>query len=95
MVIGVWTLGSPFFSAADESEAELRETGRLLAIFLDSGRVAIGRNQALLNDPSKGDKGFTPEVFAAQAMAVFKERTGHDLADLAHVERPRYGQTIA
>ena len=88
MVVGVCTWGAPCFSAADESEAELRETGRLLAILLDSGRVAIGRNQALLNDPSKGDKGFTPEVFAAQAMAVFKERTGHDLADLAHANVP-------
>ena len=88
IVGGVCTLGLPFFSAADEIEAELRETGRLLAILLDSGRVAIGRNQALLNDPSKGDKGFTPEVFAAQAMAVFKERTGHDLADLAHANVP-------
>jgi general secretion pathway protein A len=75
-------------SGADESDAELRETGRLLAILLDSGRVTIGRNQALLNDPSKGDKGFTAEVFAAQAIAVFKERTGHDLADLSHANVP-------
>jgi len=57
MVVGVWTLASPFFSAADETEAELRETGRLLAILLDSGRVTIGRNQALLNDPTRGEKG--------------------------------------
>ena len=95
MAIGVCMLGSPCFSAAEEIDAELRETGRLLAILLDSGRVAIGRNQSLLNDPSKGDKGFTPEVFASQAMAVFKERTGHDLADLAHANVPRCGQTIA
>ncbi len=88
IVVGVWTLGAPFFSVADEIEAELRETGRLLAILLDSGRVAIGRNQTLLNDPSKGDKGFTPEVFAAQAVAVFNERTGHDLSDLAHANVP-------
>ena len=88
MVVGVWTLASPFFSAADETEAELRETGRLLAIVLDSGRVTIGRNQALLNDPTRGEKGFTPEVFAAQTMAVFKERTGYDLTDLAHANVP-------
>ena len=88
LIVALCTFGSPFFSIADELEAELHETGRLLAILLDSGRIAIGRNQALLNDPSKGDKGFTPEVFAAQAMAVFKERTGHDLADLAHANVP-------
>ena len=71
MAIGVCMLGSPCFSAAEEIDAELRETGRLLAILLDSGRVAIGRYQSLLNDPSKGDKGFTPEVwvFSAQEIA--------------------------
>lgn len=90
----VCTLGSPLFSAADESEAELRETGRLLAILLDSGRVAIGRNQALLNDPSRGDKGFTPEVFAAQAIDVFKERTGHDLTDLTHANVPSMAKPL-
>ena len=94
MLVGLWTLASPIFSTADESEAELRETGRLLAILLDSGRVAIGRNQALLNDPSKGDKGFTPEVFAAQAMAVFKERTRHDLADMAHANVPSMAKPL-
>jgi general secretion pathway protein A len=88
VVVALWTLGLPCFVVADESEADLRETGRLLAILLDSGRIAIGRNQALLNDPSKGDKGFTPEVFAAQAMAVFKERTSHDLTDLSHANIP-------
>ncbi len=88
MLVGVWILGLPFPSTADETDAELRETGRLLAILLDSGRVTIGRNQALLNDPAKGDKGFTTEVFAAQVMAVFQERTGHDLADLSHAKVP-------
>ena len=88
MVVGCYTLSLPFLCVADEIEAELRETGRLLAILLDSGRVAIARNQALLNDPSRGDKGFTPEAFAAQAMAVFKERTSHDLADLPHANVP-------
>ena len=88
LIVAMCTFGSPFFSIADEFEAELRETGRLLAILFDSGRIAIGRNQALLNDPSRGDKGFTPEVFAAQAIAVFKERTGHDLTDLAHANVP-------
>jgi uncharacterized protein DUF3365 len=88
MFVGVWTLTSPILSTADEVDAELCETGRLLAILFDSGRVTIGRNQALLNDPSKGDKGFTPEVFAAQTIAVFRERTGHDLSDLAHANVP-------
>ena len=69
--------------AVTENESAVRETGRLLAILLDAGRMTIGHNQLLLNDPAKGDKGFTPEVFAEQTRAAFKERTGHDLANLS------------
>ena len=69
--------------AVAENESTVRETGRLLAVLLDVGRVVIGHNQLLLNDPTKGNKGFTSEVFAQQTIAAFKERTGHDLADLS------------
>lgn len=78
----------PQWASADEFRDELQEAGRLLAILLDSGRVTIGRNQALLNDASKADKGFTPEVFASQMIADFKQRTGHDLGDLSHAHVP-------
>jgi general secretion pathway protein A len=70
-------------SAVAENESTVRETGRLLAVLLDVGRVVIGHNQLLLNDPTKGNKGFTSEVFAQQTIAAFKERTGHDLANLS------------
>lgn len=58
------------------------ETGRLLAILLDAGRVTVGANQPLINDQAKGDKGFTPEVFEKQLNEKFKERTGVDLGNL-------------
>lgn len=76
---------APWVSAAGEDD--VRESARLLAVLLDSGRVAIGQNQELINDPGKGDKGFTPEVFAEQTIALFKNRTGHDLKNLqtAHI----------
>ena len=74
--------------ALAERESEVRESARLLAVLLDSGRVAIGRNQELINDSTKGDKGFTPEVFAEQTIALFKERTGHDLKNLAAAQVP-------
>ena len=47
------------------------ETGRLLAILLDAGRVTVGANQPLINDAAKGDKGFTPEVFEKQCGRAF------------------------
>jgi general secretion pathway protein A len=58
-----------------------RETSRLLAILFDSGRVVVGLNQALINDASKGDKGFTPAAFEKQVLAVFEQRTGINLSN--------------
>lgn len=81
-------LAGPFPSAIAKEESNVRESARLLAVLLDSGRVAIGRNQELINDPDKGDKGFTPEVFAEQTIALFKERTGHDLSNLTTAQVP-------
>ena len=82
LIVCVASLCAPFSWAVTEKEAEVRESGRLLAVLLDSGRVVIGQNQDLINDPEKGNKGFTPEVFAQQTMALFKTRTGQDLANL-------------
>jgi len=70
------------------------ETGRLLAVLLDSGRVTIGANQSLINDPAKGDKGFTPEVFEQQLIATFKQRTGIDLADLKNAQVPEMARPM-
>jgi len=72
-----------FFSTwghAQEHEQE-RETSRLLAILFDSGRLVVGMNQELINDASKGDKGFTPAVFEKQVLTVFERRTGIDLSN--------------
>jgi general secretion pathway protein A len=78
---------SPLDVAADNTDSELRETARLLAVLLDSGRVTIGRNQEVINDPT-ADNGFTPQRFAEQTIALFKQRTGHDLADLTNAKLP-------
>lgn len=94
LVVCAASLGAPCSLAAAEKESDVRESGRLLAVLLDSGRVAIGRNQALINDPDKGDKGFTPEVFAQQTIALFKERTGHDLMTLAITQVPAMAKPL-
>ena len=80
--------------AVAENESTVRETGRLLAVLLDVGRVVIGHNQLLLNDPTKGNKGFTPEVFAQQTIQAFKERTGHDLANLSTIAVPEMAKPL-
>jgi general secretion pathway protein A len=76
------------------ADAESAETGRLLAILLDSGRVTIAGVQALINDPEKGDKGFTPEVFEEGVVAKFKERAGVDLTKLKTEKVPAQAKQL-
>jgi general secretion pathway protein A len=70
-----WTaaLGGPAFAA---SEAE---TAELLVKLVQSGRVVVTEHQELINDASKGDKGFTPDYFEKKIIAKFKEKTNIDL----------------
>ena len=63
--------------AVERVEAE--ETARLLAKLLESGRAVIERNQSLIDDPHKGEKGFTPELFEQQLVREFQTKTGIDL----------------
>lgn len=76
------------------ANADAVETGRLLAILLDSGRVTIGNNQELINDPDRGDKAFTPDVFEKQMSAQFKDRTGIDLGDLPNAKIPEMAKPL-
>lgn len=70
----------PSVWAVDRAEAE--ETARLLAKLLKAGRLVIDRNQLLIDDQHKGDKGFTPEVFEQQLVREFREQTNIDLSKL-------------
>jgi hypothetical protein len=82
-MLAILTLGAvaPSTSwAVDRAEAE--ETARLLARLLKAGRLVIERNQLLIDDQHKGDKGFTPEVFEQQLVREFHEQTNIDLAKL-------------
>ena len=94
MVTTLVLLGVGPSQATAPANPDVIETGRLLAVVLDSGRVTIGANQPLINDPTKGDKGFTPEVFERQLIASFKQRTGIDLADLKNAQVPEMARPM-
>jgi hypothetical protein len=64
------------------------ETGRLLAILLDTGREAIAKRQELINDASKANKDFTSDVFERQVAEEFQQRTGIALANLDAAKIP-------
>jgi len=66
--------------AVERAEAE--ETSRLLANLLKAGRSVVEHNQLLIDDPQKGDKGLTPEVFEQQLVQEFRQQTGLDLSKL-------------
>jgi general secretion pathway protein A len=76
------------------ADADMVETGRLLAILHDSGRVTIAGVQQLINDPEKGDKGFTPEVFEQKLIEKFKERSGVDLTKLKTEKVPELAKKL-
>lgn len=61
---------------------EAEETARLLAKLLSAGRLVIDHNQTLIDDPHRGDKGFTADVFEEQLIAQFKKQTEIDLATI-------------
>lgn len=94
MALMVWVLGIGPCVALAQSETDVVETGRLLATLLDAGRVTIGLNQGLLNDPSKGEKGFTPEVFETQLVALYKERMGIDVSNIQQAQVPEMAKSL-
>ena len=57
----------------------MSETAQLLTTFLNAGRVIVERNQSLINDSGKGDKGFTPEVFERLVLDEFFQQTHIDV----------------
>ncbi|TLY36541.1 MAG: DUF3365 domain-containing protein [Nitrospirae bacterium] len=83
-----------FAPSTVRAESEAIETGRLLAILLDSGRVVVGANQSLINDPDKGDKNFNPDTFEKQLTAKYKDRAKVDLDNLKSEKVPELAKKL-
>jgi general secretion pathway protein A len=73
---------------AFQTVVELETTARLLAVLLVSGRAVINDNQDLFDNPERGDKGFSPEVFERQLVEAFRARSGIDLRELDSARLP-------
>ena len=67
-------------SPREQVRADAEETARLLAKLLEAGRLVIEHNQPLIDDPHRGDKGFTADVFEQQLREEFRKKTDLDLA---------------
>ena len=88
LVVYVVLLTATLLPAPARANPDVTETARLLAILLDSGRVVVGANQAVINEKENGDKGFTPELFERQVIEMFERRAGVDLNNLAAAKIP-------
>jgi hypothetical protein len=62
--------------AAELSQVELAAQ---LTTLMRSGRMVISDNQALINDPTKGDKGLSPDKVLAAARDNYKKNAGKAL----------------
>ncbi len=81
-------------ASAGHGTMDVEESGYLLAMFLDAGRVVVDRNQPLINDRHLGVKGFTPEAFEAQVVEEMRVRTGVDLRRLDEARVPSLARAL-
>lgn len=72
-------LSSPRAGLAQTSQQEVEQTAELLGTLLNAGRVVVEQNQLLINDPGRGDKGFTPNIFEQSVLTEFTHQTHIDL----------------
>jgi len=72
-------LSGPNFNWAQTVRDEYEHTAQWLATLLNAGRLVIKHNQPLIDDPRRGEKGFTPEVFERQVLDEFFKQTSIDL----------------
>ncbi len=77
MVAWLIAIGSHTSAFAENSgTAALVDEGQRLAALLRAGRSVISDSQDLINDPSKGDKGLTPETFLSAVAKRYQESSG-------------------
>ncbi len=68
--------------AAPIPKDKAAEIAGYTATMIIAGRGVVAKNQDLINDPNKGNKGFTPEYVEKQMLESFKKITGKDISDL-------------
>lgn len=69
-------------SASAGAEENLEAVAMTIADYLTAGRIVVAENQQLINDSTKGDKGFTPEVYEKQVSREFLKRSGIEIKSL-------------
>lgn len=73
------TILAPDAAVAGEKEKVLAQA---VAEYLIAARAVIADNQALINDPPKGGRGFTPEFYESKVRAEFLKSSKIDIKQL-------------
>ncbi len=71
-----------------DQERNAIESAKLVALMFDTGRVVVGEFQELINDKSKGNKGFTSDFFAQHVIEKFEKETKLTWGNLAEESIP-------
>ncbi len=88
-VVGACVMLGSLLATSTSWAVDDTETADLLIKLLKAGRSVVSQNQALINDASKGDKGFTPAVMVAKTMQTYKAKTNIDLTRLPNTHQSR------
>jgi hypothetical protein len=80
-VLGL-AMGLSTRAASAEPAGEKEELAQEVALLFRSARGVISDNQALINDPAKGDKGLSPDKVVAVAKEKYAKAAGHPLAEV-------------
>ena len=72
--------GSPVCQSISKDKAEI--IAKYNTDIIVAGRGIVAEHQDLINDPSKADKGFTPQYVERLIRERFKEMNGKDISEL-------------
>lgn len=89
ITLGIFALAAALLSPSAARASNEIETAELIVKLLQAGRSVISTHQELINDPTKGNKGFTPDYLAEKMTEKYREMTKIDLSKPATVPQPR------
>ncbi len=96
LVLVLWAAGLVYAGVCQSiSKEKAEEIARYIADVIVAGRGIIAEHQDLINDPKKGEKGFSPEYVERLIRERFRQMTGKDISELDPEARAVVEQVIA
>jgi general secretion pathway protein A len=87
-------IGAALVSTAFSATDRVKLLATTVGDYLISARAVIADNQALINDHTKGDRRFTPEVYEPLVHAEFLKQSGVDIMKLRVTTTDIYASSL-